>query len=650
MNDSEQLIVLQQAMKPATLAWGLVAIPGIELSFANPALQDWLRALPSPSSFKLEKFEQVRQAVIQCLQTGQEVSTDLPGIAGRWHFSPLEGLARADTVQCYVLPAPLAPASPEGGPAQEPSLAPGLGQLGRFETFLDHLPFHVWIATPHGELTWLNRSLHEYAYQQAAAVNLRDGLWIDIVHPDDMAVVNTSLSRALITEQTTGYRLRVKRHDGQYQWFFASLSPVKDSQGQTLYWVGANLNIDSLRQSEVRLHDQIALLAHQLTLKQQTLEQAEAYLAQVQKINVVHQISAGVVHDVKNLLFISSLHAGLLERQLNEPQQREHVNMILNTIQKAGDLASHLTGFSSRKSVQLQAADPRELVMQLEPLLNKAAGQDGTLTLITPPGAWLINVDKLYFENSLINLCINARDATAGQGQITVAVENVLLERSDHTGEHVKVSVRDNGCGMSEEVRSQVFEMFFSTKAEGKGAGLGLPMVKNFMDHSHGLIDVESAPGKGTTVSLYFPRAGSVPQKQAAPQAVCSKHTVLLIEPDLATRNAMAQALYEMGHEVVTAYLPQVALRYLRNGLKVDLIIASADLPQDPEEQGMQQLRTSSPGTPFMLTCTPQTPTMLTSLQHNDRVLTRPVNTQVLGKLVGDMLRPRSPEHSTALF
>jgi hypothetical protein len=187
---------------------------------------------------------------------------------------------------------------------------------------------------------------------------------------------------------------------------------------------------------------------------------------------------------------------------------------------------------------------------------------------------WPISVDKLYFENSLINLCINARDATEEHGQITLTAENVLLKRASHAGDYVMISVADNGMGMSEEIKARIFDMFFTTKPEGKGAGLGLPMVKNFMDHVQGLIEVESTPGLGTIVSLYFPRTAGLPQSpQAYPGGPAE--TILLIEPDLATRNAMAQVLYGLGYQVVTAYLPEVALRYINSGMKVDLIIAA---------------------------------------------------------------------------
>lgn len=633
MKDSGRLFALQQTMMPVALAWGLVDAQTLDLRFANPAMQRHLQSRQRPGFLGLQLFMQARQAIAQCLDTGQEVSTTLPGSPGRWHFSPVPGDDGIDVVQCYVLPEKTHPSQPE--------LELGLGQANHFEVFLDHLPYQVWIATPHGELTWLNRALHEYAYGQVQPLNLNDGIWIDIVHPDDLAATNAGLSRALITEKSTGYRLRIKRNDGQYHWFFASLSPVKNDQGQTLYWVGANLGIDSLRHSENQLRDQITTLNHQLKLKQRELEQSETHLAQAQKMSMVNQLSAGVVHDMKNLLFITGLHAGLLEKRLAEPEQREHVDVILDTIQKAGSLASNLTGFSSRKSMQLTAADPRALLHDLEPLLTKAVGKNAELQLRVAASVWPISVDRLYFENSLINLCINARDATEERGQITLTTENVLLKRPGHVGEHVMVSVADNGMGMSEEVLARVFDMFFTTKPEGKGAGLGLPMVKNFMDHVHGLIEVESTPGLGTTVSLYFPRAQPQAESQQ-PQETSpeGKHeAILLIEPDLDARNAMAQVLYELGYQVVTAYRPEVALRYINNGMKVDLIIAADQLPGQMDVlQMLENLRKERLQIPLIIT-TSEDPAELPDTR-DCTVMSKPLGISDLARAVQHLLHP----------
>lgn len=292
--------------------------------------------------------------------------------------------------------------------------------------------------------------------------------------------------------------------------------------------------------------------------------------------------------------------------------------------------------------MQLAAADPRALVQDLEPLLSKAVGQNAELQLHMASSIWPISVDKLYFENSLINLCINARDATEEHGQITLTAENVLLKRASHAGDYVMISVADNGTGMSEEIKARIFEMFFTTKPEGKGAGLGLPMVKNFMDHVQGLIEVESTPGLGTIVSLYFPRAQPViPQSPQASAPAGRQETILLIEPDLATRNAMAQVLYGLGYQVVTAYLPEVALRYINSGMKVDLIIAADEFSGALSIAKMQEkLARENVLIPLILMTSSEEAEVPHAQECRYVVLSKPMEIGELARTVQRMLHP----------
>lgn len=624
---------LKQCMAAVSLPWGLIALHHRQLDFANPALQSYLRQHLLPPRLPLGSFEPLMQAFQQCLDSRQESTARLPGNPGLWHFSPVIEQGAAVAVQCYVrdeLPLSYEPAS-------------GLELSDRFEAFLDHLPYQVWIATPHGELTWLNRALTLYAYNHTRHVDLSEGIWIDLVHPDDLVTVNAGLSRALITEQPTGYRLRLKNHQGVYHWCFATLAPVKNAQGQTLYWVGSNINIDTVKQSEDQFRDEILRLRNALQQSHEELEQTHGHLARLQKLDMVSKLSAGVAHDLNNLLFITGLHAGLLEKKLQDPAQREHVEVIHDTIRKAGRLASQLTGFSSRKSMELSAADPAKLVRDMELLLNKAAGNEVQLQIALADKLWPINVDRMYFENSLINLCINARDAIAGKGCITVTAENALLQQGEHRGEYVLISVADDGAGMDESVLERVFEMFFTTKPEGKGAGLGLPMVKNFMDHSGGHLEVESTPGKGSCFKLYFPRAGAVPESMPAEQALAKgkQETILLIEDELEMRNTMAQVLYELGYLVATAYRPEVALRYINSGLKVDLIIASTRMQGQLSAIEMHsQVMAEGLNIPMLLT-TAQNSEQLTRLADGQyTLLYKPVSMPDLAQAVRDLLQP----------
>ena len=642
MTVSEPLQTLKLAMEHAALPWGLLGLSQLQLNFANKALQVHLQSCRLPPSLGLSLHAPLLQAAENCLASDMETTARLPACPGVWHFTPVMVEGKAAAVQCYVLPEA---ALPSEGPAS------GLEHSDRFEVFLDHLPYQVWIATPHGEVTWLNKALTQYAYNHSRRVDLREGIWIDIVHPDDLASVNAGLSRALITEKPTRYRLRIKSHGGPYHWFFATLAPVKNREGQTQYWVGANIGIDGIKQAEDQFRDQIATLRHQLKRGHQELDQAHAALAQLQKLDMVSKLSAGVAHDLNNLLFITGLHAGLLEKKLHEPEHREHVEVIHDTIKKAGRLASQLTGFSSRKPMELSAADPGQLVRDIEQLLRNAVGAEVEFRLHLAASLWPINVDRMFFENSLINLCINARDAVNGKGHISVSVENALLNHGGHPGEHVMISVSDDGVGMDESVRARIFEMFFTTKPDGKGAGLGLPMVKNFMDHAKGLIEVESAKGRGSCFRLYFPRAEPSSAAKPPVQAIAEgeQETILLIENNLDMRNAMAMVLYELGYQVATAYKPEVALRYINSGLKVDLIIATARMPGQLSAMEMhRQLKAEQVDIPMLLT-TGRNSEQATDLDSSEyTVLFKPVSMPDLAQAVHDLLH-RDPATTQSL-
>ena len=625
---------LKLTMEHAALPWGLFERHSLQMDFANKALHAHLRAYFSATTVNplldLQDLPSLREAAAKCLVTGQEFTAKAPQTAFTWHFSPVFTDQQIVAVQCYVLP----------GEAQRDQRTATTDQ---FETLLDHLPYHVWIATPHGELTWLNRSLTQYAYDHTQRLDLQGGMWIDLVHPEDLITVNAELSRALITGQPSGYRLRVKSHSGPYQWFYSSVAPVKDEHGQIQYWVGSNINIENVKDTEDHLRDQIANSKHQLNLSQQMQQQLRADLAQVQKMDMVSQLSAGVAHDLNNLLFITGLHASLLERKVTHVNQREHVDIIQDSIKKAGRLASQLTGFSSRKSLQLSSADPAQLVRDMELLLTKAVGDDIALDLQLGSKLWPINVDRMYFENSLINLCINARDAIRGKGHICLKLENAQRLINDSSEDFVQISVSDDGSGMDESVKAQIFEMFYTTKPEGKGAGLGLSMVKNFMDHCQGVIEVDSVPGKGSCFKLLFPRTEPVQQEVVTTPAMEQGHqeVILLIEDDLSMRNAMAQVLYELGYRVVTAYRPEVAQRYISNGLKVNLIVASVRMPGQLSAMEMhRQLQEQQMDIPMLLTTGQSSDAARDLTQSGYSVLFKPAAMPDLAQAVHQLLHP----------
>ena len=251
------------------------------------------------------------------------------------------------------------------------------------------------------------------------------------------------------------------------------------------------------------------------------------------------------------------------------------------SIRKAARLSSQLAGFSGRAPQSLSAVAPCQLLADIEDLLRKAVGAEVDFRIDIAADAGNVMLDKTYLENALINLAINARDAVDGRGSVTIQVKNETVVRDGETAVYVAFHVTDNGSGMSEPVQARIFEPFYTTKALGSGTGLGLPMVKNFVDNSHGFIRVQSYLGQGSTISLYFPVSQEAvqPQQEFVPEVQGGHETVLVVEDEPSVRDAVTSVLSSQGYHVVSAVNPEHAILLMNSGLKMDLIISDVKMP-----------------------------------------------------------------------
>ena len=252
-------------------------------------------------------------------------------------------------------------------------------------------------------------------------------------------------------------------------------------------------------------------------------QHAEEQLRQGQKMEAVGRLAGGVAHDFNNLLGVILGYSELLLGQELAPRYRRKVEQI----QKAGDRAAALTrqllAFSRKQVLAPKVLDLNALVVEFARMLPRVLGEDIELVIAEGPDLGQVKADPGQLEQILMNLCVNARDAMPEGGRITIATANVALddERDDGgaaAGAFVMLAVSDTGCGMDAETRSHVFEPFFTTKAQGKGTGLGLATVYGIMKQSDGHIEIDSAPGRGTTFRLYFPRVDE-PAEEARPRA-----------------------------------------------------------------------------------------------------------------------------------
>jgi PAS domain S-box-containing protein len=246
--------------------------------------------------------------------------------------------------------------------------------------------------------------------------------------------------------------------------------------------------------------------------RQQRLVETRVALDRSQKLEAVGKLTGGVAHDFNNILHIISANVQLMMR--NEESTRKRLLSIMDAVERGKKLAAQLLAFARRQPLHPSVVNLAQLIARMDSLLHRAAGDAIEIVFSIPDKLWNTLVDPNQLENVLLNLVINARDAMNNQGRIAIALDNVTVDETSELaltnvrpGEYVKIAVSDTGSGMPPEVMERAFEPFFTTKPEGEGTGLGLSMAHGFVKQSGGHIRLASAPGEGTTVSIYLPRA-----------------------------------------------------------------------------------------------------------------------------------------------
>ena len=521
----------------------------------------------------LKDYPEIQEAIQQCLASRSRIALPHATSLLDFEFLPVPGEDGVPlAVQALVTP------QPQGAAAREDKIQQ------RFQTALEKFPLNAWMCSQQGEMFWRNHAGNRFTHGADVVHDPSNTYWISQFHPDDLPNANQTFAKAMMDGVVRPFRYRLKHgDDGAYHWHLSDYTPIRNEQGAIEYWVGTGINIQSFVETEERLTAELEALRSHQNNDQRMLKDANDMLARAQKMELVNHLAGGVAHDLNNLLFIMSINADLLFKQLPEGTLREAANCVRAQIKKAARLSSQLMGFSGRKPQSVTAVDPRSLLVEIGDLLQKAVGAETTFNIQMDEQVDHVLVDKMYLENSLINLAINARDAVAGRGTITLSVSNACLKLPDTPGGFVVFKMRDDGSGMSHEVLERIYEPFFTTKAPNQGTGLGIPMVKNFVESSGGFMDVESAPGIGTVVSLYLPMSmqdvvdAPCERSSSAPQTSAS---LLIIDDDAGVRDALTMALNNMGYRnIVTAYNSEYAIQFLNQGMKVDLIISDIRMP-----------------------------------------------------------------------
>ena len=279
-------------------------------------------------------------------------------------------------------------------------------------------------------------------------------------------------------------------------------------------------------------------------------------------MEAVGQLTGGVAHDFNNILTIVLANAdAILEEDGVPPHIARRAQQICDAGQKATELTRQLLAFSRKQILKPEKSDLSDIVASTGQMMRRTLGAHVVVQTVGTADLWTTTVDRAQVETSLINLCINARDAMPMGGRITIETKNVTLDR-DYVlsqeddiaaGEYVMLSVTDTGSGMPPDVVKRAFEPFFTTKPVGKGTGLGLSMVYGFIRQSNGHIKIYSEVGEGTTVKMYFPRSGALASASAPARdkpLIGGTERILVVEDEETVRAIVGEQLRGLGYDV----------------------------------------------------------------------------------------------------
>ena len=474
----------------------------------------------------------------------------------------------------------------------------------QLRAIMEHLPFGIFVAErPSGAILFSNaeaESLLRHSISGAKVWNAHGQYGAIDASGQPLPAEQHALYQAMHSGERVGPRVQAyRRGDGAIVQLEVTAAPVtRDVEGRAFAVVAfqdvtAKLKAEEearhaagLRDSEARFRLMNELLEQRVDAALAEKAKAQEELMHAQRLESLGRLTGGVAHDFNNLLTVVIGALDVISRQPeNAERQMKLAEAALAAAKRGEGLTKQLLTFARRQPLRTEACDLNQLIREGEPLMQRAAGDRVTLSLDLLHEPAIVEVDPAQFESALLNLVVNAVDATSQGGAI--AIETRIRELGDaelselSRGRYLCVSVSDTGGGMSADVLQHIFEPFFTTKPPGKGTGLGLSQVYGFVRQSGGTVKVHSALGHGTTFEVLLPMLEQVVVAEPVRRSNAARRTlrILLTEDDASVGIITEALLRDLGHEVTRANDASEALGILRSTAQFDVLLSDIAMP-----------------------------------------------------------------------
>jgi len=434
----------------------------------------------------------------------------------------------------------------------------------RYRTIFEGAPEGVWLIGPDRCTIEVNKRFCDLlGYSKAEMVGKKP---IDFVDEENKKIFIAQTSQIESTNRRE-YEIALRHKDGHNIPTYFSANTLHTSMGEVLEAV-----------------------AFVTDLSEQKI--AEKALRRAQKMDALGQLTGGIAHDFNNILSIILGNLTLLKSSLNQDEKSyRRVKTVEKSARRAADLTKQLLGFSRRQAAKVSVTDINRVIGDMNNLIARSLTPEVNLQQKFADNLWLTQIDPGDFEDALLNLVFNARDAMPNGGNLIIESHNATLDEvycsqnlGAVAGEYVQVVVSDSGNGISSAQQEHIFEPFYTTKAQGKGTGLGLPMVYGFVKRSKGYIKVYSELGIGTTFRVYLPRShgqdrphdSGAEQEQVLPRG---NETVLIVDDEEDLLELTRDSLQALGYRVLSANNAHQALRHLSHQPSIQLLFSDVVMP-----------------------------------------------------------------------